>query len=305
MSHIPTDVTRRTALAMLMAGHLFAVSNAHAGLTLEVSSTCIDSLGGIEEINPATSGGTSHCNFTSSNAEHTASGNALTMIRAGQRRVGIDSKATASLNRVHDYMPAYTIVQTTGHVTLIEPLTMAAKDADGNAVGSGYMDVNVLASGVVSLSGSGAGLSGVSSSKLRYRFELASGGHVDGNVSINYADSVPVDGLLTERWFWESGTSTSLTLEVETFTSAFMTGTGTADAHVDFANSLDWLGVRNVTDIHGTPVASFSMVGADTGVDWGKYQPPVPEPSTWGLMLAGLGLLGWTARRQARRSAAG
>lgn len=300
MSHTRNDITRRTAFAVLMASHLFATSNAHAGLTLEVSSTCIDSLGGIEDIHPASSGGSTNCNFTSSNAEHTASGSAFTTIRAGQRRVGIDSKATASLNRVHDYMPAYTIVQTTGHITLTEQLVMGATDAQGTPVTSGYMDVNVLASGVVSLSGSGAGLSGVSSSKLRYRFEMSPGSHVDGEFEINYADSVAADGLLTERWFWESGASTTLTLEVETFTSAFMTATGSADARVDFGNSLDWLGVRNVTDIHGAPVASFSMVSADTGVDWGKYQPPVPEPATWGLMLAGLGFVGWKGAKRAR-----
>ena len=300
MSHPPNDIARRTAFAILVASHLLAASNADAGVALEVSSTCIDSLGGIEDIHPASSGGSTSCNFTSSNAEHSASGSAFTTIRAGQRRVGIDSKATASLNRVHDYMPAYTIVQTTGRITLVEQLVVGATDAQGNPVTSGYMDVNVLASGVVSLSGSGAGLSGVSSSKLRYRLEMSPGSHVDGAFAINHADSVAADGLLTQRWFWESGASTTLTLDVETFTSAFMTGTGNADARVDFGNSLDWLGVRNVTDIHGAPLASFSMVSADTGIDWGAYQPPVPEPATWGLMLAGLGYVVWKGARRAR-----
>jgi hypothetical protein len=28
--------------------------------------------------------------------------------------------------------------------------------------------------------------------------------------------------------------------------------------------------------------------------------PPIPEPETYALMLAGLGLVGWAARRRAR-----
>lgn len=280
--------------ASVAAGVFLPSAGARASLTLEVSSSCIDSLGGIETINPATSSASSHCNFTSSNAEHTASGNALTQIKAGQRRLGIDSKATASLSRVHDYVTAATIVQTTGRAVLVDNFDMIARDAAGNRISAGYMDVDIAASGVVSLGGSGAGLSGYSSAQLSYRIEMLSASHVEGRVSINYADSVPVDALFTERWFWQEG-STSLTMEVQATTSAFMTATGSADARVDFGNSLDWLGVRNVTDMNAVPVASFSMVSAGTGVDWGTYTPPVPEPATWALMLAGMGLVGWFA----------
>jgi hypothetical protein len=288
----------RSATLLLLAAPLFATNAAHAGLTLEVSSTCVDSLGGVAEIDPASVGGSSHCNFTSSNAEHTASGSAYTTIRVGPRTVGIDTKATASLMRVHDYMPATTIAQAAGRATLVDRFETVATDAEGRPLSSGYMDINVLASGVVSLSGSGAGLSGVSSSQLRYRFELVPGDEVEGRVSIDYAASEAADAWLTQRWFWEAGVPTSLTLEVETFASAFMTGTGSAEAHVDFGNSLDWIGVTNVTDADGVPVASFRMVSADTGIDWGAYQPPVPEPATWGMLAAGLGLVGWAARRR-------
>jgi hypothetical protein len=299
MPRTPSTAMPTFAAKLLVAGCLLAAAAAHASLTARVSSTCIDSLGGIETINPETIGGSSHCNFTSSNAEHTASGNALTQIKAGQRRLGIDSKATASLSRVHDYMTAATIVQTTGFAYLVDDFDTVAKDAQGNRIAAGYMDVDILASGVVSLSGSGAGLSGYSSSQLSYRIAMLSAGNVEASFSINYADTVPVDAVFTARWYWEAG-STNLTMEVRAMTSAFMTATGSAAAHVDFGNSLHWLGVRNVTDLTGVPVASFSMVSAGTNVDWSVYTPPVPEPATWGLMLAGLGLVGWSACRGRR-----
>ena len=289
--------TRSGAQIMIGAACLLAATVGHAALTATVSSTCIDSLGGIETINPETSGGSSQCSFTSSNAEHTASGSALTQIKAGYRRLGIDSKATASLNRVHDYMTASTIVQTTGHAILVDKFDMVAKDAQGNRIAAGYMDVDIMASGVVSLSGSGAGLSGFSSAQLGYRIEMLSARHAEGQVSISYADSVPVDAVFSERWYWQDG-ATTLTMEVRAMTSAFMTATGSADARVDFGNSLHWLGVRNITDAGGVPVASFSMVSADTGIDWGVYTAPVPEPATWVLLLAGAGLVGWFAGRQ-------
>ncbi len=50
MSHPPNDIAQRPAIAILVTGHPLAASNADAGIALEVLSTRIDSLGGIEHI---------------------------------------------------------------------------------------------------------------------------------------------------------------------------------------------------------------------------------------------------------------
>jgi len=54
----------------------------------------------------------------------------------------------------------------------------------------------------------------------------------------------------------------------------------------------------------GSPNAYFAadvITGQFTGAVGAVATPPIPEPETYALMLAGLGLMGWVARR--RRSA--
>jgi len=44
-----------------------------------------------------------------------------------------------------------------------------------------------------------------------------------------------------------------------------------------------------------TPTTEGVQLIAQSGHD---YTAPVPEPEAWGLMLSGLGLVGWAARRR-------
>lgn len=71
---------------------------------------------------------------------------------------------------------------------------------------------------------------------------------------------------------------------------------------VDFSHSLYWGGV-SVTDQYGTPLA-FS-VSSSSGFDYAVAHspPPVPEPETCAMLLAGLGMLGLMVKRNRLASA--
>jgi len=56
--------------------------------------------------------------------------------------------------------------------------------------------------------------------------------------------------------------------------------------------------VRGTDDIRAIAFGGMGLVMDDV-----TFTTPVPEPETYALMLAGLGLVGWAARRRARKSA--
>jgi hypothetical protein len=73
---------------------------------------------------------------------------------------------------------------------------------------------------------------------------------------------------------------------------------GISTAGVDFSNTVTWSGVAGVYDSNGSLVSNYSLT-SDSGVDWTKpLTAPIPEPETYAMMLAGLGLLGFIARRK-------
>jgi hypothetical protein len=61
----------------------------------------------------------------------------------------------------------------------------------------------------------------------------------------------------------------------------------------DFSNTLRWGGISAVLDAQGNTVTGWTIQSLP-GID---LTTPVPEPGTWALMLAGLGLFGWKLRR--------
>src|SRR5690606_41930251 len=50
-------------------------------------------------------------------------------------------------------------------------------------------------------------------------------------------------------------------------------------------------------------LGQITGTGVFNGQTRGFLLTPVPEPGTWALLLGGLGLVGWTARRRRRISA--
>ena len=95
----------------------------------------------------------------------------------------------------------------------------------------------------------------------------------------------------------------TLTAETRAFGSS---GVDDVAANSNFASTGTWGGISSAHLADGTVVRDLS-VGSDSGFDWSHAYsavlppvPPVPEPGTFGLIMAGLGLTGCAVRRRGR-----
>lgn len=79
-------------------------------------------------------------------------------------------------------------------------------------------------------------------------------------------------------------------------------GTAVSSTELDFSHSVLVQGVSGLM-LNGSLITSGYTLTAASGLDWTQALP-VPEPGTWGLMVAGLGWLGHVARRKARTASA-
>lgn len=100
-----------------------------------------------------------------------------------------------------------------------------------------------------------------------------------------------------------------LTADMTAFTQALTSFAGDeASAHSNFGSSGYWGGLSGVHLADGTVLSGYSVSSA-SGFDWTRaygapVTTPIPEPETHAMLLAGLGLLGWVARRRRRANAA-
>ena len=73
---------------------------------------------------------------------------------------------------------------------------------------------------------------------------------------------------------------------------------GISTAATDFSHTVTWGGVVGIYDANGQRLSDVSLTSA-SGADWTRsFAAPVPEPDTYAMMLAALGLLGFQARRK-------
>lgn len=93
---------------------------------------------------------------------------------------------------------------------------------------------------------------------------------------------------------------TAFNLGVFTRSSTGTAGSGPnwfSEATSDFAGTVTWQGISGVT-LGGNAVAY--TLSSTSGIDWRQpFTAAVPEPASWGLMLAGLWLLAWRRARAA------
>jgi hypothetical protein len=60
-------------------------------------------------------------------------------------------------------------------------------------------------------------------------------------------------------------------------------------------------GMMGAVCMTGTSVAGYGAIGTMSGYPLSQTIAAVPEPETWGMLLAGLGLVGYATRRRMRR----
>jgi hypothetical protein len=118
------------------------------------------------------------------------------------------------------------------------------------------------------------------------------------NLNTFASNLTPIITLLIPVIF---GSQTGLTYTLDLLAGAFVgTRPGELASSVDsFADyTLSWGGITGVYEANGNSVSNFTTTST-SGFDYSQQAAaPVPEPETYAMLLAGLGLLGLMARRR-------
>ncbi len=144
-----------------------------------------------------------------------------------------------------------------------------------------------------------------------YDFVPGSGRYIDLDGSTGSA------GVLSTILTLESGTQYTASFQLagnhrdgspETVTSILGVGIGNVSNTFSLAQDAGWTDYSMVftPSVTGNYILSFGNSGGDNigmlldnvSVDGGAITSPIPEPGTYAMLLAGLGLLGFAARRR-------
>lgn len=298
-------MTGISGLAIRAAAGIAATSlcmAANAAFSVAAIALCIDN--GITKSGGGGAGdGTYACHYTHNPGillpyTGTLEGNAQTTI--GPRKVGVVATGSATLSGGlgMDYG-----VRAYASGSLTDRFQLQAQDADGNPIAGGSMDIDLMATGKISLNGTGD-YAELSSAELHYNLSVTSGGNPTARQGDWVLDATTGPGeqfitvpiSVTVSWTGRQDVEVRLYSAAEV--QSKVQADGTVNGEIKFGNSLDWVGISNVRDSQGNPVASFYALSPDTGVVWGGA-PPVPEPAAWASLALGLAVL---ATRRSRRA---
>lgn len=198
-----------------------------------------------------------------------------------------------------------------------------ARDGDGKKIPRGTLTVNFRVEGQLSVTLVAGDVVG-SYARLDYRAE------VDGmsikpaspEIRIRYAnegadddlgpliipDPEPINVVLTETGIpWDGTTPMSFAIEARARALAKAHGAvSSVLATAEFGHTLYWLGITDVADEFGNPVASFTALG-EQDIDW-AVPAAVPVPAAgwlFGSALAGLRVVSAFRHTRRRRAPAG
>lgn len=191
---------------------------------------------------------------------------------AGFRNVGVNATASADLQT---NLPENFGATVTASAQVQDTFFMDAMLPDGTPVGNGFMQINAVTLGSISLNlGGNAQSSLFSEANLNYL--LTVGGYA---VASNQVNLLPGDGpqfvtaVLAVTLPWQRGLPIPILMTANASVNANLTFTGSVEAKADFGNTMRWLGISNVTDAVGNPVASFTALSPE-GRNWGTPSCP-------------------------------
>jgi hypothetical protein len=279
-------------LALLAAAATFAAP-ASAAFSFHAEAVCIDDGVVKQGIEGGIAAPSASCSYSVNRGglnRRAGSAAASAQGIAGARAVGVEVAADATL--ADTFVPTVFGANALASARIEDIFIPIGTLPAGIPVSNGLMDIHAVATGQIRLDAQGAatintraflnyaiavGGAGTSATELVFLGDLAPGETRVINVPF-VIPAVPfVNGLAI---------TVQMAARAELF--AELEHEGSIDGRIQFGNSLDWLGIANVTDAAGAPLAGFAAISPDTGTDWSTLSP-VPEPAAWALLLGGLG----------------
>ena len=203
---------------------------------------------------------------------------------AAFRSVGLDADAHIDQNA---FIPLPATVSLTADASMQDVIVLDASFPNGTPVPGGFFSLSAAATGTMSFTG--FPLSNASQAVLDV--SIVVGGFAAGSGQFVIDPATPVTGIalpIAAVIPWTQGVAIPVVMQVGFSGDLVLAVDGDVSLDVDFSGSLDWLGITEVTDASGTPVASFTATTPE-GRDWVS---PLPEPGAVALLGAGAAVLG-------------